>query len=815
MKIFKTTMLLSASSAILLTAMPAMAQIEEIIVTARQRSESLRDVPATISAFTAETLANAGVNRVDDFIALTPGLTIVSGNDEVGSNQVNIRGINGARDAENSFGLIIDGILMTNTAAINREYPDLQQIEILKGPQGALYGRNAAAGAIIINTKKPTDKQETTLKATAADNKTFATMVSTTGPINEKTFYKLQADWRRTDGFFKNTFMNQKNVDDYEGYNINGRLVFEPNDDTSVDLKARWGQVDGAAINFNAVFALPAFATALGNPDLYEDVNKHKLSYIFNIDPENDQDNLELSGKIDQQYNSGTLTAWVLYSNIKNDFYSDGTSAAFGFFNQDPTCRQSVTQLSNARYVLPSPQFLATTPEGSFLGAYTPTACDGTQYQVRNQKDISAEVRFASPADQQLRWLIGAYGLHIDREVGVNLGIDRGKGVTEQLYLPRGDQNATESLVHDNFKSNVYSAFGQVAYDVQENTEFAVALRYDREERKVHNLVPATARTQYVDFTNDGISSGNAFLNPSLDPTINPAGVRDKKTTFDQVEPKISLTHKLDDVTLYANWGIGFKAGGFNSQGANAIVNVFFNRAPVSAGIIINDDYREETSSAFEVGFKSEFLDKRVSLEAAAYHNTVDDMQFFEFLVGPFGLLRVVNNIDKVRLVGGEVSLNAQLTDEWSIYGGGNVTDSKIKKMVSRPDTVGNKSPYTADYTLSFGTQLLAPVTESFDLLARADANVVGPTWFHVVQCQNRPTLFGAPSNGCKQRRNTYTTVDLRIGLQSDAWSVTAFAKNLANSKHLEEVIPAPEFGGSFVSPGARRLVGVDASLKF
>jgi iron complex outermembrane receptor protein len=814
-KIFKNSLLLSVSAVILTSALPAAAQVEEIIVTARQRSEALSDVPATITAFTSETLQNAGVARVEDFVAMTPGVTIVSGNDEAGNNQVNIRGINGARDAENSFGLIIDGILMTNTAAVNREYPDLQQIEILKGPQGALYGRNAAAGAVIINTKKPGETQETILKGTAADNKTFASMVSTSGPISDRIFYKLQADWRRTDGFFKNTFTNQKNVDDYEGYNVNGRLVFEPSDDTSIDLKARWGQVDGAAINFNAVFALPGFAAALGNPDLYKDVNKHQFNYLFNIDPENDQDNLELSAKWDQQYSAGSLTAWVLYSNIKNDFLSDGTSAAFGFFNQDPTCRQSVAQLSAAGFRLPSPEFLAPTPEASFLGAYTPTACDGTQYQLRNQKDISAEIRFASPADRDLRWLVGAYGLHIDRRVGVNLGIDRGAGVKEELFLPRGDSNATESLVHDEFKSNIYSAFGQVAYDFQENTELAVALRYDREERKVHNLVPTTARTQYVDFTNDGISSGNAFLNPSLDPTINPAGVRDKKNTFDQLEPKISLTHKLDTTTLYANWGIGFKAGGFNSQGANAIVNVFFNRPPVNAGIIINDDYREETSSAFEVGFKSQFLDNALSIEGAAYHNTVDDMQFFEFLVGPFGLLRVVNNIDKVRLIGGELNVNAQINDVWSIYAGGNVTDSKIKRMVSRPDTVGNKSPYTADYTLSFGTQLLAPVTEQFDLLARVDGNIVGPTWFHVVQCQNRPTLFGVPSNGCLQRRDTYTTIDLRVGLQSDNWSVTAFAKNLANSKHLEEVIPAPEFGGSFISPAARRLVGVDASIKF
>lgn len=117
---------------------------EIVITTARQRAESLQDVPASITAITSDVLEAAAVERAGDFIRLTPGVSLVQAA-EVGDAQVNIRGINGARDAENSFALIIDGILQTNPAAFNREYADLQQIEIVKGPQGAIYGRNAAA----------------------------------------------------------------------------------------------------------------------------------------------------------------------------------------------------------------------------------------------------------------------------------------------------------------------------------------------------------------------------------------------------------------------------------------------------------------------------------------------------------------------------------------------------------------------------------------------------------------------------------------------------------------------------------------------
>jgi iron complex outermembrane receptor protein len=109
-------------------------QLEEIIVTARRRSESLRDVPGTVTALTAGVLESAGVRRAEDFIALTPGVSMVNAA-EVGDTQVNIRGINGARDAETSFAFVLDGILYTNPAAFNRDYTNLQQIEVFKGPQ--------------------------------------------------------------------------------------------------------------------------------------------------------------------------------------------------------------------------------------------------------------------------------------------------------------------------------------------------------------------------------------------------------------------------------------------------------------------------------------------------------------------------------------------------------------------------------------------------------------------------------------------------------------------------------------------------------
>ncbi|MDX2224750.1 MAG: TonB-dependent receptor [Rhodospirillaceae bacterium] len=814
----KTALLMSAGAALLAPASAtAQSPVEEIIVTARQRAESITDVPASITAITADTLQRAGVTRAHDFIALTPGVTLVD-TAEVGDTQVNIRGINGARDAENSFALIIDGVLMTNPAAFNREYTDLQQIEILKGPQGALYGRNAAAGAIIVSTKKPSDTFEGTVKVSYAQDNTYTAAGYVSGPVSGNLYAKLSADYRSTDGFFRNKFLNRKNVDDFEGYNVNGRLLWDT-ENGELDIKARYGEVHAASITFNAAFNLPAFTQfGLPNGALFdEDVNKHQFTFENNIDPDNDQQALEVSAKYESEFNAGTLTAWVLYSDIENDLTADGTSGAFGFFNADPFCRTSTAAIFNSGYTLAPPQILfAGAPEAAILGAYTPTGCDGTQYQERFQDDISAEIRFASPGDQDLRWLVGAYALDINRRVGVNTGVDKGQGVIQQLFLPANSSNPTEQLVHDKYDSQVLAVFGQLAYDVTPDLEASLALRYDRERRKVKSLVPTTARTTYIDFVADGVFRGGAPLNPALNPAINPTGViAPQKRTFDELEPKVALSYDAtDDVTLFANWGIGFKSGGFNSQGSAATVNLFINQ-PLNTNVRILDSFEEEKSSAFEVGFKSTLMDDRFTLNGAAYYVDMDQQQFFEFIVGPFGLLRVVNNIDDAEIYGAELGMNWQVFDELAVFAGGNVLDSKIKKMLSRPDAVGNKVPYTANYTLNYGAQLTAPVTGEIDLVTRADFNTVGPTWFHVIQCQSRPTLFGFPSNGCNQERDSFTTVDLRVGFETEMWSLTAFAKNLTNSKHLEEVIPAAEFGGAFIHPAARRRIGVEGTLNF
>lgn len=796
---------------------------EEITVTARQLEETLRDVPATVSVLTDSQLEAVGVKRVEDFISVVPGVSIVDAA-EVGDTQVNIRGINGARDAENSFAFIVDGVLLSNPAAFNRELADLQQIEVLKGPQGALYGRNAAAGAVILTTRKPGDTTQGQLKVSAAEDETYYSTVTVGGPAggSDRVRYQLHGDWRTTDGFYTNTFLNRDDVvDDHRGVSLGGRLVLDPSPRTSWDLKTRYGDVEAASITFNGSFHLPDFASVLGVPEFFEDVNDHQFLFQPNIDPRNDQEALEVSARVDHVFDWGQLVAWGLYSDIDNSFLADGTSGAFGFFNTEPNCRGSVAELFAAGVTLPPPQFLGPAPELSLFGPYSPTTCDGTQFQVRDQEDVSFEVRASGNATDRLGWQGGAYFLNIDRVVGINLGIDTGQGVVEELFLPPGSTNPTEQLVHDNFETDVFAAFGSLYYDLSDDVELTVALRYDREERDVTNLVPTDARTQFVDFTLDGQFTGDAPLNPGLNPAINPEGVIPPKSeTFEEVQPKVSVTwDAADRVTLYGSWGVGFKSGGFNNQGSNATVQLFFNDL-IGTDLIIEDQFDEETSSAFELGFKAD-VTKRLFLEGAAYRTDVDDMQFFEFLVGPFGLLRVVNNIDEVEIEGLEVGVNWSASNYVSLFAGYSVTDSEITRSSTRPQTIGNESPYTPEYTGNLVADFSYPITDDLIFTASGLLTVVGETWFHTVQDERPVTLFNAlfPGLGVADfsvtRRDSYERVDIRLGVASSIWSVALVGTNLTDEEYLEEVIPAPQFGGTFLHPGSLRRVGVEFGYRF
>ena len=838
----KSAALILVASCALPAGNPAIAQqprqVEEILVISRGRAEDLQQAPASISAFTAAMIESAGIERPQDFISLTPNVSIVD-TANAGDTQVTIRGQVSTRDAESNFAYVVDGVLITNPNGFNGELFDVAQIEVLKGPQGALYGRNAAAGAILVTTRPPDDGAESRVKVGAGSDGLVKAQAMFSGPLaTEGLWGRLAINHKRSDGQYGNRYTGEDDTINFlEETNIRGRLLWEAGDNLRLDSQLSRREVSGGAINFNAVFALDQAAAFINVPELYADVNDHEFQYIFNVPGENEQENTFFTLKADYDLADGaTLTAVFAYDDLSEYLLSDGTSAAFGGYSlgaaaSQNACVQSYNSFDAGLLQAPTYAVQDGGAPGTYVAAfgglnallppYSPTTCDGYQYQERNQESSSLDIRLTSSDDRSLRWLAGVYFAEIDREVVVAYGADLGRGFVRAPYVPPDGPNPTDLLFWDNFNTEVSSLYGQLQWDVADEQELSLALRYDREDRGVSNKVPNVSAAQIFGLF------GPRPINPAYDGSGSDR-IQDRSKDFRQLQPKLSyLTSLGESASVYATYGVGFRSGGFNSIGSEDVIrNNFggFDTFPVA----VRDEYDKEVSRSWEAGIKSTLLDARLRLNASAFVTSIDDYQFFNFFAGAFGLLRVVTNINEAEIRGFEAETAFVVNDYLSIDGGFGLIDSEIVSNRNRPYTKGNALPLAPESTANLGLEFNAPLSGNIDFAARLDWRHVGKTWFHTVQDETTTNaftdlsaLYQIPGFGFgtstfdRTSRNAYDTLDLRASLRGENWELTAWVRNLSDEDYLEEIIPAPEFGGSFIHDSAGRIGGIDFGYRF
>jgi len=816
-----------------------------VITISRKRPENMQEVPIAIIVMSEDELEAAGVERSGDIFSLIPNITLVD-TANIGDTQVSIRGIVSTRDAESTFAYIVDGILMTNPNRFSEELVDVAQIEVIKGPQGALYGRNAVAGAILVTTNDPSDEFQMKVKAGVANNNTQSARVTLSGRLAESVNGRISASYSNTDGFYKNDFSGRDDVVDFsDNKTVKGRISWEVNSILDLDFRGSFSEAKGGAINFNASFALPSFVEAFNQPAFFSDVNQHDFIFAFNVPGENEQKTKDFSVKANWYLDGYEITAFAAYSDLDEYLLSDGTSATFYGYELTAQCQADRATLNNlpvdfggagrtdlfGEFFAP---FGVLPPGNDFAGVYgpyTPTSCDGYQYQERNQTDTSFEVRLTSDGSSEYRWIAGLYFSDIERDVVVAYGADTGQGFLRQAYVDPTGPNPTDLLFDDTFDTSVYSVFCQMEFDLAEDFELSLALRYDREERSVSNNVP--------NVTASGLNI-NTYVNGVLGPinpafNTNPGGIPDRSQDFTQLQPKISLSWKMDDnINLYTSYGVGFRSGGFNSIGTQATLDFWFNASgtgtpgdAVDAKLQVKDDYAKEITQSVELGMKTMWLDRRLRINAAIFHNQIEDNQFFEFFAGPFGLLRAVTTIDELEIQGLEMDFKASISDEISFFGGLGLLTSEIKENQNRPLTVGNDAPQAPDRTFNLGSQFVYEMSDLY-LVTRLDWQYIGEMWFHTLQGERTPTIwdfFGTLGGGVppgphhqdlsSAKRDAYSTLNLRVSIENQYASVSLWAKNLTDENYLQEVIPAPEFGGSFIHPSAERSYGIEFRYEF
>jgi iron complex outermembrane receptor protein len=751
-----------------LIALPALAQqeLEEIVVTARLRTENYATTPAAIKAFTAGEIQAAGIDRVHDFVQLTPNMSVVQ-TQNPGNTFITIRGISQARNSDMPVAVVVDGVLMTNPAEFNQELNDIQQIEVLKGPQGALYGRNAIGGAINIITKPATDQFEAKIRAGFDSGPGYLAQGAVSGPMGDKWKYRAALSYSDTDGFLENTYLNQK-ADPYKDFSGRVRFTWEPTDKVTGDFRYSSSNIDTTALYFviNNDYGLgPALTGVNVSGDQYNNPNYTGVPIRVNNAGEGIKSADQLSMKWDIKGDRGTFTSITSYDSLNEILTGD----AFDF--RPPP--QSFNELILGPFL---------TPPGLPANIDRALHSDWNQSQYLSVRTTSQEFRYASDTSGKLSWLGGVYLLQTNRYISTGNMIDTLDGVNRVYKTPRTTTgfpadfsipNPQWTFLADGQDNFAWAVFGSVSYNFTDQWDATFSARYDEDTRKQTTLTPP------------------GFIPAALQGDL--VTGQERKETWDAMQPKLTVRWRPNDkVTLYGDLSRGFRSGGFNQSGV-AVAGV--------AGV--KDTFDEQIADTIEFGVKTQLNNNRISLNAAVFDTDLSGAYYFIFLVA--SSTQNLGSIDKSHYKGVEVEFNALLTDNWNLNFAYATTDSTIKADAEVPNIVGKKVPLVPEYTMNFGTSWTKPLNRKSgaSLVLRGDYRRVGTTWWGPGDVTITPLPWD------EIPRNSYDVLDVRAGIQGKDWELTLWGKNVLDEKYNDE------FSYPFVWKGQPAKWGVTYTKNF
>lgn len=650
---------------------------DDILVTARKRGEALIEVPDAITVFTAGQIENRRLTQIGDLIALTPNVNFTKDQD-AGTNIISIRGIGANRNQAAAVAFVVDGVILPDSDAFTVDLSDAERVEVLKGPQGALYGKGAIAGAINIVTRKPTPNLEFQGRASYGSGDTFNVYGSVSGPIvGDRLLGLLSVKYRNSDGTTINQF-DGKSVDFDEFVKVSGRLIFEASDRVNFDLRGSY-------------YDQTAGASWYSTPDVLGTTGGRISRRLADTNPNIDQ----------PQYTKREIIDVSLTSTIGTDI---GTLSLVSAYDK--------VDLSLSEEL-----------------DWTPLALVPSLEQSRKIEGWSQEVRFASPDANRLRYIVGAYYQNTKRDVTTNgqfdlclftTGCVPPAGAVSGVILPL-------SLSATSVKAQQYAGFGQLNYDIVDAIELTLALRYDRDVRKQHDVLRN----------------------------------RDDKATFSAWQPKASLAYKPNrNLTVYATYSEGYKSGTFNpAPGANATFPLIV---------------KQEGTKNAEIGLKTNLFDRRVTLNAAAFSTRYTNPQIFQFDAETGG--QVTINAARAQLTGFEADIMARPAEGLTLNAAFGYTRSRIKRFDNTDRFKGQALPNMPEYTVNLGAEYAIKFGENYTLTPRVDYHHLGKTSFQDFQGPDPDVFVFQPH---------YGTLDAQIALTGDGgWTFTLFGKNLTSTNY-------------------------------
>ena len=718
----------------------AQATLEEVVVTARKRSETLFESPISVRAFTESEIRATGIQTPQDFVDLTPNVTLVQ-TQSTGNSFLNIRGISSARNSELAAAVIIDGVLLSNPTQLNQQLYDIQQIEVLRGPQGALYGRNAIGGAITISTKDPGDEHEGEIRVGAESAPGYSVKGFVGGPLNDDGTlkYRIAGSYMDNDGYLDNVYLGEE-ADPYKDTSLRARLDWDISQTLTTDFRVSYSKLESQAF----YFVLDADADDTDKP-------------IQNNNPgNNEREFVSASFKFDWDLGFATLTGISSYDDISE--VSSGDNVFF-LPPEDPE------NYWNYDFFFGCLRDGQSNPACAFLGPFPGTQdpyIDLSQNQYLEVESFSQEIRLTSNNTEGLRWSVGAYAIATERYISTGGQIDRGLGVfdVKKIFRPSiftdgysdgvvNDPSPQLGVLADEQDNFAWAVFGQLSYDITDALELAFSLRYDEDERENTTLTEAEYNVPF----NAAVIYGDV-----------------RKETWDAMQPKLTLRWRPSDSwMLYADASRGFRSGGYNQSGVGTAV-------PYPG---IEDVFDEQIAETYEVGAKGELNDGKLRLSAALYHTTLEGAYFFYYDAGTN--TQNLGSLTEVEYRGGELELTALLGDYFTLNAGIGLTDSEITEVPTDSSGLsqawlGSQAPLVSEVTANVGLQFDMPIGANLNLFARADYQYLGETWWE-------------PDN--YSSRSPVSLIDARLGIVAeDNWGVTVWVRNATDKEYNTEFSP-------------------------
>ncbi len=657
----------------LLTAAPAAAQdttpvspdeaaapAGDIIVTARRREERLQDVPDAITAFGTATIENSGIESVDDFARLVPNLTFRNGQSySVGLVYLSMRGVGNGQQGWPAVSFLVDGVPVDSLETLGGgNYEDLERIEVLRGPQSAVYGANAIAGAINIITRRPTEDFSGRILAEYAqgDDRRLSGVLS--GPLIPGILrFRVQAEGRRSDGLIESA-SNNRGLDFAREFRTRGQLLFTPSERLSIDLRGEYNDTRTGAVYQPKV-------ASRADLDTFSDAFRPRRRLIG----QEERELYRFSLRGIYEFNGAELISITAYSRSTQDIgsslcYDDPDDPAVD--NSPAPGRQTVCLLgSTARGSAALPGEVV---DEVFLGA-------------DNYRSFYHDTRIQSTGDGRLRWMVG--GTHMQRSAfnGFDIrfliaGAGGGAGCGDTVgYDPTGC-GATPLIFPrwDRRRDEWWGAYAQLSYDITDALELTLAGRYDHQEYR-NTQFADRARTTIVQVPD---SSGTL--------------VNTQRETANNFQPKAQLSYTLaPDIMAYITFARGFRAGFFNTGGFTA----------------------PETTTNYEGGLKTAFSTGvgRLILNGTVFHIDYSNQQFSTVIpVPPF---RIPVTIPQTKIDGFEFEASLYAARGLSISGSVGYLDATIQG--------GQRPPLSPKWSTNLAFDYDADVSENFGLVLHAD----------------------------------------------------------------------------------------------